>query len=125
MKWALSFVLLFSIAISSYSQADSLSIADRIAATDYSKSDIISKSRRLLLQEFDAGNKTTVSEIMQYLATEIFVKDYPYSPLTPAARKFISYKLTRSNFGFGMSKGQVFFIGLTLKMSLFEYKRVY
>jgi hypothetical protein len=69
-NWFL-FGFLFFIMTSSYPQADSLSIAGRIAVAEYSKSDLISKGRRLLLQEFKAGNKKEVADIMHYLATEV------------------------------------------------------
>jgi hypothetical protein len=105
-----------------------------------------------------------------------FVQDYPYSPLTIAVQKFISYKFDYGDTGFGMTigggynfnsgritdyririkskvydfdpgfltvglrtayypnvitnqggnmKGELFFVGLTLKVCMFNVKRVY
>lgn len=45
--------------------------AKRIAAMDHSKSDIISKSRRLLVLDFNEGNKEGVAQTLDYLATEV------------------------------------------------------
>ncbi|MDR0542645.1 MAG: hypothetical protein LBH19_10630 [Dysgonamonadaceae bacterium] len=65
------------ISLSVYSQtdtvtvADTVGIADRIAAMDYSKSDIISKSRRLLIRDFNEGNKKEVARTLHYLASQI------------------------------------------------------
>ena len=65
------FIILGLISHWLYSQTDTVSVADRIAAMDYSKSDIISKSRRLLIQDFNDGNREGVAQILRYLATQV------------------------------------------------------
>jgi hypothetical protein len=68
-------VLIFSLlTLSVYSQTngtDTMGVADRIAAAEYSKSDVISKSRRLLIQDFTDGNRQAVAQTLRYLAAQI------------------------------------------------------
>ncbi|MDR1526971.1 MAG: hypothetical protein LBS46_04775 [Dysgonamonadaceae bacterium] len=76
MKTSVTILLLF-ISLSGYSQTDTvaitdtLAVADRIAAMEYSKSDIISKSRRLLIQDFNEGNRKEVAQTLRYLASRV------------------------------------------------------
>jgi hypothetical protein len=69
--------IIFSLlTLSVYSQTnkdvnDTTAVADRIAATEYSKSDLISKSRRLLIQDFNDGNRPAVAQTLRYLAEQI------------------------------------------------------
>jgi hypothetical protein len=77
MKKSLTIASLLFINLFVYSQtdsvtvADAVSVADRIAAMDYSKSDIISKSRRLLVRDFNEKNKNGVGETLHYLTTQV------------------------------------------------------
>jgi hypothetical protein len=71
MKRLLTVLIFAWIAFSGYSQMDTLSVMERIERADFSKSDIISRSRRLLINDFKDGNKMEVERTLRYLQMEI------------------------------------------------------
>ncbi len=50
---------------------DSISVAERISTMELSKSDLISRGRRLILKELDTNNVDGVKEIMNYLIENV------------------------------------------------------
>ena len=86
-------IILFFILLSlpGFSQTDTSigSIADRIADYKLSKSELISKGRRMLLDEFRKDNMDTVAEIVYYFEKEI--NDNNHVGLWPAEQILLYY----------------------------------
>ncbi len=69
-------ILFVSCTFAAYSQTDSISVIDKITATDASKSELISKGRRLILKDLEAGNIEEALETFKYLSSEIEDSDH-------------------------------------------------
>ncbi len=85
----LSCLVLISISCFSQTDTSSISIADRIAEYKPSKSELISKGRRMLLDEFRTGNMDRVAEIVHYFEREI--NDKSHVGLWPSEQILLYY----------------------------------
>ncbi|MDR3061922.1 MAG: hypothetical protein LBU57_07400 [Dysgonamonadaceae bacterium] len=71
-------VLIFFIGFFYYlpAQTDSSSVVNRISEMELSKSDLISKGRRLLLSDLEKGNVQGVKDIVEYLTMKVEDEDH-------------------------------------------------